>query len=366
MPISVTCPNCQAAYRVADEMAGKKLKCQKCAGVIAVPANETPVPPTVETEKPAKLTQIQNAKAGSASSLKKPTPAKKNTAARKAADPDEMPPKKAKAGGRSGLMTALIFFLGVGLLGCLGCAGAVGWWFYETANDLKAELKKAELKAIAAADKAQDKKKIDKGAKDKKKTDAVKDKEVALIDGKKDGAAKDGATLDGKKDASKKDDGGKGKTPPPIDVKKDDPVKEKKETPFVAPPPPPGVIAVDFGPDGVYRSDNVLTEKDPVNQIGRTYKAYQVVMQAGQYYQIDLVSNDFSSYLFLLDGKNNKITEDEDGGGIARARIIYQAQITAVFRIQASHFDKKNGKYTLTVRRTDGKAVANPEPTKTK
>lgn len=30
MPISVTCPECEATYRVPDEAAGKAIKCKKC------------------------------------------------------------------------------------------------------------------------------------------------------------------------------------------------------------------------------------------------------------------------------------------------------------------------------------------------
>ncbi len=38
MPIAVTCPECNANYRVADEAAGKAIKCKKCGARVAVPA----------------------------------------------------------------------------------------------------------------------------------------------------------------------------------------------------------------------------------------------------------------------------------------------------------------------------------------
>src|SRR5712691_9608686 len=38
MPISVTCPECEATYRVADEAAGKAIKCKKCGARVPVPA----------------------------------------------------------------------------------------------------------------------------------------------------------------------------------------------------------------------------------------------------------------------------------------------------------------------------------------
>jgi len=37
MPISITCENCSKKLRVKDEIAGKKVKCPQCKGVIAVP-----------------------------------------------------------------------------------------------------------------------------------------------------------------------------------------------------------------------------------------------------------------------------------------------------------------------------------------
>jgi predicted Zn finger-like uncharacterized protein len=36
MPINVTCPECQSTYRVADEAAGKAIKCKKCGARVPV------------------------------------------------------------------------------------------------------------------------------------------------------------------------------------------------------------------------------------------------------------------------------------------------------------------------------------------
>ena len=57
-------------------------------------------------------------------------------------------------------------------------------------------------------------------------------------------------------------------------------------------PPPPGPIAITLGPDGMYRGDGILTDADPLNPLGRAHKAYQIEMQAGMTYQIDLGSAD--------------------------------------------------------------------------
>lgn len=47
---SISCPNCEAKLRVREEMAGKSVKCPRCAETITVPTRDavtdTPRPPT--------------------------------------------------------------------------------------------------------------------------------------------------------------------------------------------------------------------------------------------------------------------------------------------------------------------------------
>ena len=45
MPIQVQCAGCQKEFRVPDKVAGKKIKCPKCTGVIEVPAGEPAAEP---------------------------------------------------------------------------------------------------------------------------------------------------------------------------------------------------------------------------------------------------------------------------------------------------------------------------------
>jgi DNA-directed RNA polymerase subunit RPC12/RpoP len=40
MTATMNCPGCQATLRLRDDMAGKKIKCPRCAQLIAVPARE--------------------------------------------------------------------------------------------------------------------------------------------------------------------------------------------------------------------------------------------------------------------------------------------------------------------------------------
>lgn len=87
MAISTSCPSCQAVFRLADEMAGKKVKFQKCAHVFVIATPEVPAPPPAipnlelddaPAPKPSEATAVTSA----------PSAAK--------ADPDE-PSKKAPA-----------------------------------------------------------------------------------------------------------------------------------------------------------------------------------------------------------------------------------------------------------------------------
>ena len=40
MPIDVVCHQCRKTLRVGDHVAGKKIRCPACQGVVAVPAEE--------------------------------------------------------------------------------------------------------------------------------------------------------------------------------------------------------------------------------------------------------------------------------------------------------------------------------------
>ena len=40
MPLSMACPHCGASYRLAEQLAGKLVRCAKCGGVFPVETNE--------------------------------------------------------------------------------------------------------------------------------------------------------------------------------------------------------------------------------------------------------------------------------------------------------------------------------------
>ena len=55
MPISLNCPQCQGKLRVADNLAGKKIKCPKCAALLPVAA---PQEGAIAAELPPKNERI--------------------------------------------------------------------------------------------------------------------------------------------------------------------------------------------------------------------------------------------------------------------------------------------------------------------
>jgi predicted Zn finger-like uncharacterized protein len=70
MSATMNCPGCQALLRIRDEMAGKKIKCPRCAHVVAIPAKATEEAVTLEevvepeervTAKPGPKTQAKPA-----------------------------------------------------------------------------------------------------------------------------------------------------------------------------------------------------------------------------------------------------------------------------------------------------------------
>jgi hypothetical protein len=62
MPIDVICPGCHKLYRVADEKAGKKVRCRECSAAISVPAA------TQDAEEGDILSNLGDIGAGSSSS----------------------------------------------------------------------------------------------------------------------------------------------------------------------------------------------------------------------------------------------------------------------------------------------------------
>lgn len=90
MPITVRCPACPAAFKVRDEIAGKKVKCPKCGQVVAVPrTKEAPVPDS----KPKGPSAAETVRAKAPPEVPALPPARKKAAVPIEEDAGEQPPE---------------------------------------------------------------------------------------------------------------------------------------------------------------------------------------------------------------------------------------------------------------------------------
>ena len=55
MPLSISCPQCQTAYRVADNLAGKKIRCKNCQAVFPVGSVPLPEPIALPPQLPTNV-----------------------------------------------------------------------------------------------------------------------------------------------------------------------------------------------------------------------------------------------------------------------------------------------------------------------
>jgi len=324
MPIATKCPNCEASFRLADEMAGKRVKCQKCENVFTVPqaeAEETPPapPPEAKPKKPPMMViddDEPEAKEAVTATPKKPVPPPKVAKDDDDEEDDDEPrsrrrgrarrderPKAKSGGGMSGTMMAV---LGVVLFSCICCGGAGPAAYFMF--DVKPHPIRPQPPIVVA-------------------DGFVKDKVIA---------------------PPKFDDFGK----PKFDGPMFDGFKDQKK-----PTLPVTGINVVFAPDGSYRSDNSINAQDARNLSNKPHKLYLAQLEANATYQIDMTSKDFDSVLILLDSMKNLLRSDDDGGGFPNARIVFTPTKSELYRIEATifGFDAK-GNFTLSIR----KLASNP------
>jgi predicted Zn finger-like uncharacterized protein len=117
------------------------------------------------------------------------------------------------------------------------------------------------------------------------------------------------------------------------------------------------VINVNLDPKGgVFTNANSLLPGD-TRLSGRPAKVYQVNMEQGKTYHIDLIANNsqqMDAFLRLVDPQNVQVAVDDDGGGNLNSRIVFTARQTGPHKIIATclfFHGQPNMPYTLTVRR---------------
>lgn len=133
------------------------------------------------------------------------------------------------------------------------------------------------------------------------------------------------------------------------------PVNPPPQPPFN---PPPGKFNPNvsqqaiLGFDGTFRHNGQLAQFDPRNHDNKIHRQYAVRLEANRLYQIDLVTNNFDAYLYLLDDAGIVLRRDDDGGQGLNSRILYTPLRTGTYYIQATSLGgDRIGNYTLTIQR---------------
>jgi hypothetical protein len=89
---------------------------------------------------------------------------------------------------------------------------------------------------------------------------------------------------------------------------------------------------------------------DPVRD-GKRHKAFQVPLEKGKTYVIDMVSDQMDSYLVLYDPAGRRVAEDDDSAGFLNARIRYTPTDAGNYTVAATSLGGQEiGPFTLTVR----------------
>lgn len=106
-----------------------------------------------------------------------------------------------------------------------------------------------------------------------------------------------------------------------------------------------------------------LSSDDPEFPADSTYyQRWILPVRPNQAFTVDLVSDDFDSYVMLTRGRGEKLVENDDGGGGCNARLVYTPTDDHPLRVvvnTASRPRRQTGNYTLKV--TEGEGQTEPK-----
>ena len=104
-----------------------------------------------------------------------------------------------------------------------------------------------------------------------------------------------------------------------------------------------------------------LTAGDPLLRTDSSYyQRWVLPLEVGRTVTVDLVSDDFDSYLLVTRGRGRKLVENDDGGGGCNARVVYTATDDHPVRLVVNSAGKRQtGRFTLGV--TDGARPVEPK-----
>jgi len=109
------------------------------------------------------------------------------------------------------------------------------------------------------------------------------------------------------------------------------------------------------GPDGI-NIDGVLAKDDPLDKVRKKHcRIFEVRMNSGKRYLIDLTSSQFDAYLRLENAGGKQLAEDDDSGDGNNARIRFKAPSDGIYRVIATTYNLETGQFLLKIRE-DGKS----------
>ncbi|HYV34713.1 MAG TPA: EF-hand domain-containing protein, partial [Gemmataceae bacterium] len=99
------------------------------------------------------------------------------------------------------------------------------------------------------------------------------------------------------------------------------------------------------------KTTEAIAATDQKYQGKKLSKSFSVKLEKGKTYQFDLVSQEFSAYLYLEDPDGNVLEKIHSGGKGMTARIVFHAAVAGNYRLIATSQDgTKIGAFTLSVR----------------
>ncbi len=105
-----------------------------------------------------------------------------------------------------------------------------------------------------------------------------------------------------------------------------------------------------------------LTDNDPMFLSDSTYfQRWILPVQLNQTFTVDLMSDDFDSYLRLARGHDEKLVDNDDGGGGCNARIVYTATDDHPLRVIVNTVGAKRATGSYTLRVSDGESPTEPK-----
>lgn len=94
-----------------------------------------------------------------------------------------------------------------------------------------------------------------------------------------------------------------------------------------------------------------LLTTDPVDSVQkRPAQRFFLYCRKGMFYEMDLHSKEFDSYLRLEDTSGKELLKDDDSGGNLDARIIFRPESDGNYQVVVTSFDGRSGRFHLTVR----------------